>query len=653
MKKRIFVVVMALLMVCLVASAQAEVTFTPGTYTGTGYGHNGKLTVDVTVDEHTITGIQVTSHNETAGICEVAMDRIPASVLEYQSLGVDTVSSATDSSKGLLNAIEDAVVQAGGNVEELRNRKVVKADLSGQISYLDTDVCVIGVGISGSIAAIQASYLGANVILLEKTASTGVRGGAFFVADSHLYQEVNMEPVDVEVFFKEYMEDTSWRADGTLVRDWLEMSKGIVGFLEKHGCKLYKALEPYSGGHSYAGGFGCTQYETSERTEIEQMADALKCVEERGGKILCDTTATGLIQDETGAVVGVVATCADGSTLQVNAKSVIIATGGYNADFEWISKAYNGVMPTANFGLKSNLGDGIKMAAAVGAAETGEQAVMLRMPRLVGDFNKFNDYESGDGKVKLGKRFQYAVPLLPMTLWVNCNGERICDENEVCYNRNYTGNIVMSHGGYVYILMSEKMLRTIGEEGAGALNMTQPQGMGYINNYTLLEMGWGDVMMVADGLVEQGVAYKGDTVEALAEAAGMEPRALAATLATYNAACAAGKDETFYKDPQFLTAMDEGPYYLFTENTCVLTSLGGIHVSRYMEAQSMDAEARTYTAIPGLYACGTCTGGLYGDHYANAEGVAQSYCITSGRAAACYAVNHALGTDYNHLTLGE
>ena len=99
--------------------------------------------------------------------------------------------------------------------------------------------------------------------------------------------------------------------------------------------------------------------------------------------------------------------------------------------------------------------------------------------------------------------------------------------------------------------------------------------------------------------------------------------------------------------------MDEGPYYLFTENTCVLTSLGGIHVSRYMEAQSMDAEARTYTAIPGLYACGTCTGGLYGDHYANAEGVAQSYCITSGRAAACYAVNHALGTDYNHLTLGE
>lgn len=653
MKKIVSVALSLAIVLSMTTAALADVTFKPGTYTGTGYGHNGKLTVDVTVDETKITDIKVTSHNETAGICEVAIDRIPQSVVDSQSLGVDMVSSATDSSKGLLTAIEDAITQAGGDVEALRAREVVKEDKSSQITYVDTDVCVIGGGISGSVAAIQASDLGAKVILLEKTASTGVRGGAFFAADSHLYDEVGMDPVDEGVFFKEFMEDTSWRADGTLVRDWIEMSKDIVGYLESHGCKFYKTMETYSGGHSYAGGFGCTQYETSERTEIEQIADALKCVVERGGQILCDTTATGLIQDETGAVVGVRASCADGSTLQVNAKSVIIATGGYNADFDWISKSYNGVMPTANFGLKSNLGDGIKMAVEAGATETGEQAVMLRMPRLVGDFNPFNDYESGDGKVKLGKRFQYAVPLLPMTLWVNCNGERICDENEVCYNRNYTGNIVMSQGGYVYVLMSEKMLRTLGEQGAGALNMTQPQGMGFINNYTLLEQGWGDVMMVADGLVDQGVAYKGDTVEALAEAAGMNPQVLAATLSTYNAACAAGNDTSFFKDPAFLTAMDEGPYYLFTENVCVLTSLGGIHVSRYMEAQGMDKEARTYNAIPGLYACGTCTGGLYGDHYANAEGVAQSYCITSGRTAACYAVNNALGTTYTHLTLGE
>ena len=653
MRKVISIILCLVLLMGMVVFAHAEQSYTPGTYTGIGYGHNGRMEVEVTFSEDAITDINIVSHNETAGIGEVAIEQLPGIIIDNQSLGVDAISSATDASHGILQAVEDAVTQAGGDVEALKAVEVKKVDNSASFTTMDADICVIGGGVSGSIAAIQASDLGAKVVLLEKAASTGVRGGAFFCADSHLAREAGFEPVDMEVFFKAYMEDTSWRADGTLVRDWLEMSKDTVDFLEEHGCQLYKTLETYSGGHSYPGGLGMTQYETAERTEIEQIADALKSIEANGGAVYCDTCATALLQDENGVVVGVRAVHPDGSIVQVNAKSVIIATGGYNADFEWISKSYNGVMPTANFGLASNLGDGIIMARGLGAAEVGEQAVMLRMPRLVGDFNAYNDFDSGDGRVKLGKRFQYAVPLLPMTLWVNSTGERICDEEEVCYNRNYTGNIVMSQGGYVYVLMSEKMLKTLGEEGAGALNMTQPQGMGYINNYTLLEQGWGDVMMVADGLVEQGVAYKGNTIEELAEAAGMKPEILAATLKTYNEACAAGEDTSFFKKPEFLIGMEEGPYYLFTENVCVLTSLGGIHVSRYMEVQSMDSEARTYNEIPGLYACGTCTGGLYGDHYANAEGVAHSYAITSGRTAACYAVNNALGTNYNHLELAS
>ena len=651
MKRILSIVLCLVLMLGMVTFAQAEQKFTPGTYTGEGFGKNGRIVVEATFSEDKITEINIVSHQETPGICEVALEQLPPAVLESQSLGVDAISSATVTSEGILQALEDCVAQAGGDVEAMKAVKVEKADNSNSFTEIDADICVIGGGISGSVAAIQANDLGAKVVLLEKAASTGVRGDKFFCADSHLAREAGVDPVDISLYFKDYMEDTSWRADATLVRDWLEMSKGTVDFLERHGCKLYKPLEPYSIGSSYAGGYGCTQYDASELTEQQQIANALKEIEKNGGAVYCDTCATGLVQDETGTVVGVRAEHSDGSVLQVNAKSVIIATGGYNADFEWISKSYDGVMPFANFGLASNLGDGIKMARELGAAERGEQAVMLRMPRLLGDFNSFNDYESGDGRVKLGKRFQYAVPLLPMTIWVNNSGERICDENEACYNRNYTCNIIMSNGGKTYVLLTEKMLKTLGEEGAGALNMVHAQGMGQIDNYTLLEQGWGDVMMVADGLVDQGVAYKGNTIEELAEAAGMNPEILASTLKTYNESCAAGQDEVFYKDPDFLIGMEEGPYYLFTETAYVLTSLGGIRVSRYMEVQSMDAEARTYNVIPNLYACGTCTGGLYGDHYANDEGVGHSYCITSGRTAACYAVNNALGTNYAHLEM--
>lgn len=648
-----------LLCICLLmltlapAFAEQAIVYTPGTYTGIGYGHNGKIVIEMTFSADAITDIKVVEHSETPGICDVAMEKIPAAVLENQSLGVDTVSSATDSSNGILNAMEDCVKQAGADVDALKAVAVEKVDHSDTTVTLDCDVCVVGAGVSGSVAAIQAADLGAKVIIIEKAASTGVRGGSFFVVDSPLLKDVDCDPVDVGVFFKEFMEDTSWRADGTMVRDWLEMSKSTVSYMQSHGCEFFKTLETYSGGHSYAGGFGCTQFDETEFTATEQVANALHCIEENGGALYCETEAKELIVDENNRVSGVLAQQADGTVMRINAKSVILATGGYNADFDWVSESYNGVLPTSNFGLKTNLGDGILMARKIGAAEVGEQAVMLRMPRLLGDFNAYNDYESGDGKVKLGKRFWYAIPLLPMTLWVNSEGERFADEDEVCYNRNYTGNVVMSQGGYTYIVMTKEMLETLGEKGASSLGMTQPQGMGYINDYTLMDIGWGDVMMVADGLVEQGVAYKGDTIEELAEAAGMNPERLARTLAVYNEACANGKDETFYKNAQFLYPMEEGPYYMFTENVNVLTTLGGLKVSRYMEVESMDAENRSYNAIANLYACGTCTGGLYGDHYANAEGVAQSFCMTSARTAACYAVNNALNTNYNHLELSE
>lgn len=633
-------------------AAPAAGGYTAGTYTGTGYGHNGKILVELTCTENEITEVKVTEHGETAGICDAAIERIPAAVVQYQSLGIDAISGATDSSKGILEAAADCVAQAGGDVEALKAAAAETGPAGEQaVTEMSCDVCVVGAGASGSVAAIQAAELGANVLLLEKSASAGMRGDGFFAVSSPLLETVDCEPVDIEVFFKEYMQDTSWRADGTLVRDWLEMSGGTVEYLMSHGCEFVKPVEEYSGGHSYAGGYGFTQYDGSERTTAQQMAEALEFVTEKGGQFLCDTAATGLITDEKGTVLGVTAVQADGTALKITAKAVILATGGYNADAAWVADAYDGIEPTNNFGPSGNVGDGIRMAVEAGAAERGEQAVMLRMPRLVGDFNAFNEYESGDGQVKLGKRFQYAIPLLPMTLWVNGSGERFADENEVCYNRNYCGNVVMSQGGSTYIIITQEMLQTLAEKGASTLGLLQPQGMGYNNEYTQMDLGWGDVMMVADGLVEQGVAYRGETVKELAEAAGMDEAALTRTLEEYNAACAGKEDPGFYKDKQYLYPMEEGPYYMFTLNVNVLTTLGGVRVSRYMEAVSYDAESRGFTPVPGLFACGTCTGGIYGDHYANAEGIAQSYCYTSARTAACYAVNEALGTDFYHLDL--
>jgi len=95
-----------------------------GTYTGTGDGKGGKITVQVTVKKNAIAGIKVLSHNETPGF-DKAMDTLKAAVIKSNSTSVDTVSGCTLTSKGFLAAVNAAVAQAGGELKA--NKKAAAA----------------------------------------------------------------------------------------------------------------------------------------------------------------------------------------------------------------------------------------------------------------------------------------------------------------------------------------------------------------------------------------------------------------------------------------------------------------------------------------------------------------------------------------------
>ncbi len=111
------------LILCLavlgMGAALAEAAFTPGTYTGVGEGMGGDVTVSVTFSESAIEKVEVVSHGETKGICEPAIEQIPAAIVEAQSLAVDAVSGATVTSKAILKAVEDCAAQAGADVSLL------------------------------------------------------------------------------------------------------------------------------------------------------------------------------------------------------------------------------------------------------------------------------------------------------------------------------------------------------------------------------------------------------------------------------------------------------------------------------------------------------------------------------------------------------
>lgn len=70
--------------------------------------------MDVTFSEDAITDIVVKDHQETAGIADAAINDLPGEIVANQSLAVDAKSGATFTSEGIVNAVADAVAQAGG-----------------------------------------------------------------------------------------------------------------------------------------------------------------------------------------------------------------------------------------------------------------------------------------------------------------------------------------------------------------------------------------------------------------------------------------------------------------------------------------------------------------------------------------------------------
>lgn len=111
----------------------------PDTFEGTGTGRNGDIKVEITMDGDRIASVVVTEHQETAGIADPALERIPAEIVEYQSLGIDAVSGATITSDGILEAVEDALGKAGADVEAFKNAAVENGSSSRR--HHDPDRC--------------------------------------------------------------------------------------------------------------------------------------------------------------------------------------------------------------------------------------------------------------------------------------------------------------------------------------------------------------------------------------------------------------------------------------------------------------------------------------------------------------------------------
>ncbi|MBM6704786.1 FAD-dependent oxidoreductase [Sutterella massiliensis] len=327
-----------LLPLVLVCAAGTVFGYTPGTYTSSFPGQNGPVPVTVTFSQDRIESVVVGENKETIGIGQTAVKNLPDRIVAAQSLGVDMVSGATVSSVAIMSAVADCVKQAGGDATKLM--KPYKAPQVVKHEKLATDLVVIGGGAAGMIGAINASQQGLNVVLLEKQEFLGgasaICGGIVVAQGSEAQCNMGEKSDTPSKMAYDLLHNGHQRNDlSGLTFYALNVGKSI-DWAVKQGVQLdTKAGFAFRAEHKtprvipFVG--GCPQYAQTLREVLATTKTDVKLT----------TRATKLITTD-GAVTGVEAKAKDGTTYEIAAKAVLLATGGYGWNKEMLfRKSYS------------------------------------------------------------------------------------------------------------------------------------------------------------------------------------------------------------------------------------------------------------------------------------------------------------------------
>lgn len=573
---------MALLLCVLMAFstvsgiAEEPALFVPGGYIGTGTGMHGEMTVSVVVTSQEITGIEILTTDDTYYIYPVAEQAMSERIMEEQSLAVDTVSGATFTSRGILQAVEDALTQAGADIAALKTA-VEKEPVN---ETADCEVLVVGAGLTGLAAANRLLENGVDVLLIESMGYTGgaarFSGGAIRIANDQAYAQRAYEYLETTMYYGDFPVNEKY-PDMERVKDVCYKSIDVYEWQLRNGIMVvddapdaennFTRRPPVPARYQYMGVVRKGNFLTDEYE---------RAYLENGGRLMLETKAESLIQDENGAIVGVKASTLDGE-LTINAGATILCTGSIGSDPELLAEYLPNYKDDLTELPKGTDGSGIRMALEVGAVMSEDQycnggashAYVMDAYKVNGPYASRQDID-------------------PASLFVSVDGERLTSEDDDRYHRYY----LSPDGPNKQVSISDKEIL----EKIGKLDKYEEE---------VAKTG------------ESGPYYKADTIEDLARQLSMDPAVLTATVERYNSLCAAGEDTDFGKDPSLLNAIDEGPFYAVTTTFLGYDYIGGIETDN-------DGAVITATGekIPGLYA-----GGFTSSREFQGTGSAHSYCL--------------------------
>jgi fumarate reductase flavoprotein subunit len=476
-------------------------------------------------------------------------------------------------------------------------------------SKKQTDVVVVGSGAAGLSAAIEAASQGAKVILLEKQSVLGGNTNfaeGIFGTDSPVQKQLGITADTKQMLRKEF-EDSNYKINGRLWKDVFDASAANIAWLLDMGVKFETVTnmgDTEKTWHVYEG-FGKNVISKHMKPKAEQL----------GVEIMLSTPAKEIIMDN-GRAAGVKVATADGKELIIEAKAVIIATGGFAEDKEMVANlARLDVSQLVYRGAPGHTGDGIKMAQKVGAASSGTPIICLIGATLEG--------------TGITSHMNEASAMEPTNLWVNQNSERFVNEDVIFHYTRGTNAILTQ--AKTFSVMDSNAINKLVNEGCIL-------GFGrYVLPGTKLSKLNAEIQQAIDSKATN--VFKADTLEELATKMGLDQATFLATVKKYNEYSANGVDSEFGKNAKYLNELKAGPFYAFNIKVNSLNSMGGIKIDEKGEVMNNKQEA-----IKGLYAAGMDVDGFTGDTYGvTIPGSDQGIAIATGRNSAINAIKY-IGT---------
>ena len=596
-----------------------------GDFTGTAKGFGGDVSVTLTLTDGAITGCTAEGKDETQGVGSEAIAQMPGKIAESGSIAVDGVSGATATSTAIKEAAAAALTAAGLNPDDYKT--AVEKDAAAEDSTVDADVVVVGAGGAGMTAAITAAGEGKSVVILESQSMVGgnsVRATGGMNAAKTVYQDENEfgESAGVEKTLKTAAEKyadnetitalaktvseqwAAYQANPTGYFDSVELmeldtmigGKGIndpelvetlcansadaIDWLDEHGITLHNV--------SSFGGASVKRIHRPVNAEGKTVSVGSYMIpllqencEKAGVKMMLDTTATEILTDANGAAVGVKATGASGETVTVNAKAVVLATGGFGANLDMVVKykpELKGFMTTNAPGIQ---GQGIEMAQAIGAATVDMDQIQIHPTVEANTAALITEGLRGDGAIL-----------------INEEGKRFIDE--VGTRDVVSAAELAQTGSYSWLVVDQAMA---------------------------------DASSVIQGYIKKGYTVTGATYEELGKAMGVDAAAFAETMEKWNGYVEAKNDPDFGRT-SFANPLNTAPYYAVKVTAGVHHTMGGLKINANTEVLNEKGEV-----IPGLFAAGEVTGGVHGANRLGGNAVADFTVFgrIAGAAASDYA----------------